>query len=1589
MNNIHESIEQYADDLVHEILLPDQEQEVLEHCEQCSACRRELDKARERLIAFREVELDAVSNDLIQKSLDQIEAPEPKPKEKFGIKSVGRTERFLWLSLAGAAMILIGLNIYWRLATPPSLDMMVYGQSGLYSDSNGSIRVVLFDQDADAPVAGRQVHVDLIDAETPQTVRLASFETNLHGTGTPQFRLPNWANGDYELKVSLDGSSDDVVTRRVNLKRSWHLMLSSDKPVYQPGQTIHLKCLARQRSNSKPVGGKAVSFRILDPKGNLIADENSVSSDYGICAMDLPLADEVIEGAWRVECEIDSVVSSLVVNVQRYVLPKFSVAVKFDQPWFEPDQLVKGSVESQYFFGQPVSGGKATIVFNPSVPGASPLGLATVQLDSDGKGEFEFPVPRQIVGTSRNSGDAQLDLVVRVQDSAGQVEEKTVSSMVTSAPLRIELVPESRMLVAGVPNRVFVFTSYADGRPARANVSISAIPNSIETSDYGVTSFTVTPRKDDIAAGNVSVSASDAEGRIANREFDFAASNADSDFVLRTHKAVYKGGESISVSCFGVGRYPVMLDVIRDQQTLLTESVEVKDGVGELTFDLPADIEGALQINAYRIGGSGLVMRKTRTVFVTPTTELNLEVVGTDQVRRPGENANLKFRLTDAEGKPTPGAVGISIVDSAVSAVASQRLGLLTSLSEGDAELLEPLFTIYPWFPRFNGDAKPGQRELELAAFAQIDATRPDGDRRIDYIVDNFLDGDRSMLDALQLPQADDILEDMDWISKEDMQFLRGEEIYSVSAKTLPGKKSRFTRKQKWRSEASSALWVTLLIAFFTLGIGSVLSRTGINFLEVVVVVFVVMILIGMMLPAVQQVREAARRTQIANSIRQLGLAMDNANSAGLPRAGDNTKSSPRVRKWFPETLFWRPQLITDDNGELELDVPLADSITTWKLNAQAVSAAGRLGGSESELRVFQPFFIDVNLPVTLTRHDEVSVPVIAYNYLDRPQKVKLTVREESWFELSGAAERTFTIDAGQQKVIHFPIRATKAGEHKLHITAIGDDGVSDAIEKDVSVKFEGQIVESVLNGNLQGRSSTTISVPDSAIEGSAKVILKAYPSRFSEVVEGLDGIFQRPHGCFEQTSSTTYPSVLALSYLQSTGQSLPEVETKALRYIQEGYQRLLTFEVRGGGFEWFGRSPANKALTAYGLMEFRDIDQVYPVDSDVIERTTEWLLSQRLADGSWGPDRRKFKSTGDKSRLATTAYIAWATFDKSTSTDSSPTKRWLLDHRPEEVQSTYTLALVCNALQKIASPEEAQPWIDELIGRAQTDAGQKLTWWDNGTEQTVFYGSGESGNIETTAVATLALIESRQAQNVQTRALHWLSSKRDSSGTWNTTQATVLTLKALLNGSGKASESTVDRQISVSRDGELVKRFVLKANKPVVQQFVIDEIDSGESFELNLEEVEASGVGFQITTRHNVLNEGPSAKESPIEIQLAYDAEKLSVNDELGVSASITSHLKEPAAMVMVTLPVPPGFVVDAAAFEKLVADRRIEKFEQTSQTVVLYLRGLEPDESIEFKYFLTATMPIKATAKRGLAWLYYSPEVRGMSDEVLLTVH
>ena len=218
-------------------------------------------------------------------------------------------------------------------------------------------------------------------------------------------------------------------------------------------------------------------------------------------------------------------------------------------------------------------------------------------------------------------------------------------------------------------------------------------------------------------------------------------------------------------------------------------------------------------------------------------------------------------------------------------------------------------------------------------------------------------------------------------------------------------------------------------------------------------------------MPSLARAREASRSSVAACNLRMLERGMEaleasNVRSASktVSATSDAQAAPPRVREWFPETLLWRPEIITDDHGRASLDVPLADSITTWRLTGSAVTGDGRLGGLQSSIRVFQPFFVDLNLPVALTRGDEVTVPVVVYNYLDQPQTVSLALEAGDWFTSADPTTKEIPLQPGDVRSVSYRIRAAKPGRHQLQVTARGN-GITDAIKREIEVVPEGRRV--------------------------------------------------------------------------------------------------------------------------------------------------------------------------------------------------------------------------------------------------------------------------------------------------------------------------------------------------------------------------------------------------------------------------------------------------------------------------------------------------------------------------------------------------
>jgi hypothetical protein len=723
-------------------------------------------------------------------------------------------------------------------------------------------------------------------------------------------------------------------------------------------------------------------------------------------------------------------------------------------------------------------------------------------------------------------------------------------------------------------------------------------------------------------------------------------------------------------------------------------------------------------------------------------------------------------------------------------------------------------------------------------------------------------------------------------------------------------------------------------------------------------------------------------------------LAMSQ-NSAIL--AKDGSAPAAHVRSYFPEALYINPEIITDKDGRASIVIPLADSITTWRLAMIASTAQGALGTSSSSLKVFQDFFVDLDLPVTLTQGDRVSIPVAIYNYSDSADDVNLKLQPDDWFALvDDVAEKSVSIEKARVGGSQFTLEAKRIGKFKLTLTARmpGAADRADIVVREIEVIPNGREQSLVFNGHLENAVQHEVAFPANSIPEASKIFVRLYPGPMSQVVEGMDSILHMANGCFEQTSSSTYPNVLALNYMKRTKKLTPEVHAKAEGYIANGYQRLLTFEVPGGGFSWFGSTPANKILTAYGLMEFYDMSKVYDVDPKLISRTQQWLASQQQEDGSWRPDTQ-FINEGATNRynsdlLRITAYLAWSLKDTGYQGSAvEKAKQFVAAHMGAKVD-TYTLAVVANFAADYGADRDFTRQAIQLLLDARKEKDEQV-WWD--AEETSVYATGPSASVETTGLAVQALLQWGQAPGAARKALNYIASKKDAYGTWGTTQATIMALRALLTATEKGA-ADVHGTVLVRVNGKPREKLELTSdNNDLLHQFVFKDIDSKGRSTVEIQFEGNGGLGYQIVGSYFLPWDTKPVGE-PLSIDVAYDRTHLAQDDIATARATVRNNLDKAANMVMVDLGIPPGFDLlseDLQDYQEKSANRKsghLAKFSLTATQAILYFDSFAPGDSITLKFRLRAKYPIRARTFESRVYEYYDPEISSVARPVQLEV-
>jgi uncharacterized protein YfaS (alpha-2-macroglobulin family) len=1589
--------------------------------------------------------------------------------------------------------------------------MRIMGQQSYLAGGPAAVRLIVMDS-KNEPINGAST----ARIELGNTL-LYSGRLNARGTTEAQFQLPKGLAGNAQLHYLVDtpiGSTE--FTQQVKIEDKVSTLLTTEKPLYQPGQTIHVRALSFDRANHEAAASRDLTFEIEDSRGNKVFKNATKTDQFGIASAEFRLADEVNLGAYHLRANG----SEIAFNVERYVLPKFKVAIDWtgkNQHGYRPGDHVTGVVRANYFFGKPVDNSEISVKVSTSDVVLFDAASVTGKTDANGEYRFDLRLPTYFAGKPLSQGAARALVEASVKDSAGHSESRGEGITISESPLIVTAVPEGGTLATNLENQVFVVASYADGKPAVAEIKTAG--QTVTTDEGGVAVIRLNPG----VSTALVVEASDKEGNRTKTTVQLDARAGAEQILLRADRAVYRAGDKLQLHVLSTkSRGTAYIDIVKEGQTVLTKDLDIVNGQADLTLPVTGNLAGTLDVNAYTFGADALPVADHRLIFVQPADELKIEATANAPSYRPGDDAQVRFKVTNSKGEGVQAALGLQVVDEAVFALAEKQPGFAKVFFYLEQEALKPRYEIHSI--GMSEIVEPVQaakvEQRDRAARALFAATQIVTSNKFETELGRsipqakfatyatkyearfveLLNKRTVALDKLQDSWGTPVrVQKASWnpnyvtviSAGPDKRFDTQDDVGAYSAgqfrpvvgQASSGPSSIESKIEHFRGPVNGRAVITgsvidqhgaaiegATIYVRAVGGGSVrtaradaqgafmLSALSAGEYEVEVAstgdrmktrVSLVPRDRAVVSAYLRHEPEQSQQFQGFGGLRFAQNGMQAAGFGGAPGGGgggmrrmlamgalaapapmamelrdreadrkdapasivmtasvDALKAvkkeaaggeAPRERSYFPEALYINPEIITDQHGLASIRIPMADSITTWRMAMIASTTRGALGTGTSSLKVFQDFFVDLDLPVTLTQGDRVSIPVAAYNYAASKGDVTMTLKQENWFALfNDVAEKTIAVEPGRVGGAQYTIEAKQIGKFKLTLSAKmrGGDNRADIVVREIEVIPNGREQNVVFNGRLESSVEHEVTFPANAIPDASKVFVRLYPGPLSQVIEGMDAILRMPGGCFEQTSSSTYPNVLALDYMKRTKKLTPEVHAKAEGFIANGYQRLLTFEVPGGGFSWFGSAPANKILTSYGLMEFSDMSKVHDVDPNLIQRTQQWLASQQQGDGSWKPDT-SFINEGATNRynsdvLRITAYIAWSLGNTGYQGPAvEKAKQYVQAHMGGKADS-YTLAVLANFAVDYGKDREFTRRAMELLIDARTEKDEQA-WWNS--EETGVYSTGASASVETTGLATQALLKWGQASATARKAIAYVAAKKDASGTWGTTQATIMALRALLLATEKGS-ADVNGRLEITLNGRSVETLTLTAaNNDLLHQFVFKAADLKNSNAVGIRFEGKGGLAYQVVGDYfTPWNEKPA--NEPLSINVNYDRTQLAQDDIAKATATVKNNLNKVANMVMIDLGIPPGFDLlseDLEAYQEQSAVKksgRMEKFTMTATQAILYFDSIAPGDTVTLKYRLRAKYPIHARTFQSRVYEYYDPAVGSIAKPVQLDI-
>ncbi len=737
------------------------------------------------------------------------------------------------------------------------------------------------------------------------------------------------------------------------------------------------------------------------------------------------------------------------------------------------------------------------------------------------------------------------------------------------------------------------------------------------------------------------------------------------------------------------------------------------------------------------------------------------------------------------------------------------------------------------------------------------------------------------------------------------------------------------------------------------------------------------------------------------------GMVAGTATPGAMPDTGGGLEPVT-VREEFEQTPLWAAHVVTGADGRASVSVDLPDNLTTWQLDARALTVGTEVGQATTEIVTTLPLLIRPVAPRFFVVDDRVQLAAVVNNNTEEPQTVQVTL-EADGVELESSATQSVTIEAGARARVNWLAVAQDVRYVDLTFIARGEDGYQDATKPTLATGPDGTIPvyrytapDTVGTGGVlrEGGSRTeAISLPPRLDVDQGELTVHLDPSLAVTTIDAFDYLRNFPHQCIEQTVSRFLPNVMTYRALQDLGLQDPALEANLYIVLNQALDKLTADQNPDGGWGWFGHMESNPLVTAYaalGLIEAKGAG--FDIDQGMIDRALNYvrtdLVRPQMDTQPWRLNRQAFY------------FYVLARGDQGSLSEFQALHTYRLEM---SLQGRAYLLLAFHELY----PE--QPAVADLVSDLATAAILSATgahweedykdWWN------------WSSDTRTTALVLNALVRTTPDSDLLPNAVRWLMVARQGDH-WTTTQETAWAVMALTDWMVLTGElrGSYDYTLSLNRDllaqATVTPETVREGQvlRVAVSDLLLDEVN-------RLVVARGDGEGALYYTAHlnlrlpaaevDALSRGVSVTR---EYFLADDPETPVTRAQVGdvITVRLTLNLPQDIYYFVLEDPIPAGTEgVDTSLLTTSVEaqgpdlrsqwDRYnpywywgwwwFDHTEMRDEQVNLYADFL-PRGTYVYTYQVRASIVGEFQTMPSHAYAFYFPEVFGRTDGVLFTV-